>query len=212
MRTIVIVGTIVMTVSVLAATTVLAVTPEELAETYARSYTYEQVDDYQNAIRTLTPLLEKDPEGYTINLRLGWLYYLSQNYANSIRHYQEAMKAVPSSLEAKLGYTLPLMAQGKFSEVESIAYRIIDVDHYNYYANLKLAYSLRMQGKLDLARKVIDKMLALYPIDVNYLSEKALVEYARADTVTSVKILEDILVLDPENTTAKSYLPLLQKQ
>jgi len=211
MRTVVLMRTVLI-MSILAATGVLALTPEEIAETYARSYTYEQIDDYENAIRALTPLLEKDPAGYTINLRLGWLYYLSQNYANSIHHYQEAMQSVPSSLEAKLGYTLPLMAQGKYGEVESVAYRITGVDHYNYFANLKLAYSLRMQGKLDLARKVLGKMLMLYPIDVNFLSEQALVEYARGDTASAVKILKDILILDPENTTAKSYLSPLEIQ
>jgi len=191
---------------------VLALAPEEIAESYARSYTYEQIEDYENAVRTLAPVLEKDPGGYTVNLRLGWLYYLTKNYANSIHHYQAAMKTSPSSLEAKLGYTLPLMAQGKYSEVESVAYRITGVDHYNYYANLKLAYSLRMQGKFDLARKVLGKMLTLYPIDVNFLSEQALVEYARGDTESAVKILKDILILDPENTTAKSTLSVLQAE
>lgn len=186
----------------------LAISPEEIREAYQKSYNYEKLDDYDNAIKTLSGVLEAYPDGYTVNLRLGWLYYLDEKYANSIDHYLSARKAIPTSIEAKLGYILPLLDQGKYKEVETLAEEIISVDYYNYYANMRLAYVLRLQKKFDLAEKVVNKMLAVYPIDVSFLTELGLIHDGRGEVDLAAKAFWDVLVLDPENTTAKNYLNL----
>ncbi len=179
---------------------------EKIKEAYYRSYQYEKVGDFENAIKSIMIVYKEYPEGYTLNLRLGWLYYLKKNYANSVYHYEKAIKVVPSSIEARLGYTLPLLAQGKFSDVEKVCYQIINTDFYNYYGNLRLSFVLRMQKKYDTAEKVINKMLSLYPTDVNFLLELALLRLDQGDEKQAEYIFRDILILDPENITAKEYL------
>ncbi|WP_457622061.1 tetratricopeptide repeat protein [Persephonella sp.] len=179
---------------------------EEIKNAYYRSYQYEKVGDFENAIKSIMTVYDEYPEGYTVNLRLGWLYYLNKNYANSIYHYERALKIVPSSIEAKLGYTLPLIAQGKYADVEKICYQILNTDFFNYYGNLRLSFVLRMQKKYDIASKVINKMLSLYPTDVNFLTELALVRYFQGDMKQAEYLFKDILILDPENVTAKEYL------
>jgi tetratricopeptide (TPR) repeat protein len=146
------------------------------------------------------------PETYTVNLRLGWLYYLNENYANSLEHYGKAIKISPYSLEAKLGELLPLLARERYGEVEKKAFQILDADYYNYYGNLRLVFALRMQQKSDLAEKIALKMLAIYPIDVSFLTEYALIKFAQGEKDTAFKLFYDILILDPENVTAKSYI------
>lgn len=182
-----------------------AISQEEIKEAYHKSYHYEKVEDYANAIKAMSEVIGEYPDGYTVNLRLGWLYYLNGNYANSIVHYTTAMKANPYSLEAKLGYSLPLLAQGKYVDVEAMMNQVINTDHYNYTANLRLAYVLRLQEKNDLAEDVLEKMLPLYPIDVSFMVEQGLNKFAQKDTVTATAIFWDVLILDPENTTAKIY-------
>ncbi|WP_457623903.1 tetratricopeptide repeat protein [Persephonella sp.] len=173
---------------------------------YYRSYQYEKVGDYENAIKSLMVLYKKYPDGYTINLRLGWLYYLNKNYSNSIYHYEKAMKIVPSSIEAKLGLTLPLLAQGKYGDVEKICYQIISTDYFNYYGNLRLSIVLRLEKKLDTAVEVVNKMLSLYPTDVNFLTELGIIRYLQGEYGQAKYIFNDILILDPENVTAREYL------
>ncbi|WP_456401102.1 tetratricopeptide repeat protein [Persephonella sp.] len=173
---------------------------------YYRSYQYEKVGDYENAIKSLMVLYKKYPDGYTINLRLGWLYYLNKNYSNSIYHYEKAMKIVPSSIEAKLGLTLPLLAQGKYGDVEKICYQIISTDYFNYYGNLRLSIVLRLGKKLDTAVEVVNKMLSLYPTDVNFLTELGIIRYLQGEYGQAKYIFNDILILDPENVTAREYL------
>ncbi len=190
----------------LAGTTANGSTEQEIRDAYYKSYSYEKLQDYENAINSLSTIVRDYPQGYTVNLRLGWLYYLKRNYANSIHYYKQAIKAKPHALEAKLGYSYPLLAQRKYEEVESVLYRILSIDHYNYYANLKLVYALRMQKKYDLAEKISKDMLALYPIDVLFLTELALTKDGQKEARAAAGIFWNILILDPENPAANSYL------
>ncbi len=185
--------------------------PEEIQNAYHKSYNYEKLQDYDNALKSLAPVLKEYPDTYTINLRMGWLHYLKKSYANAIEHYQKAVKIAPYSNEAKLGYILPLMDQAKYKEVEAVIEQVLNVDYYNYYANLRLAYVLRLQAKYDLAEKITNKMLAVYPTDVLYLTELGLVKDGQKNIEKANAIFWDIIVLDPENVTARNYLKLPKK-
>ena len=184
----------------------LALTDAEIRDAYYKSYNYEKIQNYSDAINALMPVYNEFPNTYTVNLRLGWLYYLSTNYANAISHYDRSIKISPYSLEAKLGRLLPLLAQHRYGEVEKEAFQILNVDYYNYYGNLRLAYALRMQQKFDVAVKITQKMLAIYPIDVQFLTEFALGKIGLGETDEAMAVFSNILILDPENVTAKSYL------
>ncbi|WP_457640121.1 tetratricopeptide repeat protein [Persephonella sp.] len=179
---------------------------EEIKKSYYRSYQYEKTGDYENAVKALSFVYNEYPDSYTVNLRLGWLYYLMKKYANSVFHYEKAIKAAPYSVEAKLGLTLPLLAQQKFSDVEKVCYQILKTDYYSYYGNLRLSYVLRAQKKFKEAKSVDIKMLTLYPTDVNFLLELALSEFYMGNKKDAQKLFKDILILDPENPTAKEYL------
>ena len=47
-----------------------------------KSYEYEQARNYVAAIKEVSSIYKSDD--YFINLRLGWLYYLSKKYTQSI--------------------------------------------------------------------------------------------------------------------------------
>jgi len=187
-------------------TALFALTDQEIRDAYYKSYNYEKMANYTDAIKAILTVYNEYPEGYTVNLRLGWLYYLNQNYANSLERYEKAIKISPYSIEAKLGHLLPLLAQERYGDVEKEAFQILNVDYYNYYGNMRLVFALRMQQKLDMAEKIALKMLAIYPIDISFLTEYGLIKFARGEKDTAVKLFYDILILDPENVTAKQFL------
>ena len=190
----------------IASATGFALGQKDIQEAYYKSYNYEKIENYTDAVKVLLPIFNEYPNGYTVNLRLAWLYYLNLNYANSLEHYDNAIKISSYSLEAKLGRLLPLLAQTKYDLVESEAFQILNVDYYNYFGNLRLVYALRLQAKYDTAEKIALKMLAIYPIDISFLTEYALVKSAQGEAETAVRVFNDILILDPENVTAKGYL------
>lgn len=178
----------------------------DIAGAYQRSFEHERTENYQDAIRALAPVYEAYPNAYTVNLRMGWLFYLNGNYNNAVAHYDVAITAAPAALEPKLGKMLPLLAQERWSDVEGVAYQVVSIDHYSYYGNLRLLVALRMQGKLEAAYQIALKMVGAYPTDIYYLVELAHVNDARGDTDEAARLFGEVLILDPENEAARRYL------
>ncbi len=177
-----------------------------IQEAYKKSFHYEQAENYNAAITSLLPVIRAYPKGYAANLRLGWLYYKIARYANSIAHYEAAIKTVPTAIGAKVGKLLPLLAQERYSEVEQTAYQVIKIDYYNYRSNLRLSIALRKQSKTDLALEIINKMLYLYPTDVSFLVELAQVYAQTGEEKKAIAVFQNVLILAPENVTAQEYL------
>lgn len=147
---------------------------------------------------------------YPSELRLAWLCYTNGNYSNSVIHYQTAIQAAPESLDARLGCLLPMLALQRFAEAESSAKQVLKRYPANYYANLRLAYALRMQGKYEQAELVLNRALALRPTDVSLLLELALVKLARKQNATAKGLFLDVLTLAPDNAVALEQLALPQ--
>lgn len=175
---------------------------------YHNSLFYENVEKFSDAINALVPVYKAYPKGYTVNLRLGWLSYRLGRLSNSKAYYEVAMQVVPTSIEAKLGYLLPLLAQEHFKEAEQTCYQILHDDYYNFYGNLRLIYALQRQDKTDLVLKVVEKMLARFPANTELLVVLAQVYHKQGKTDQAVRVFSDVLTLDPVNVLAKEYLGL----
>lgn len=184
-------------------------TDAEIRDTYHKSYRYEKAQNYADAIKALSPVIDAYPTAYTVNLRLGWLNYLTGGFATARKHYETAIKTAPDSIEAKLGHTLPLMAQEKWDDAAAVARQVLRIDPSNYLANLRLTYVLRLQKKFDAAEQILNGMLVLYPTDISLLTEFALIKLAKENKPEAKRIFNDILTLDPENVTAKAQLSKL---
>ena len=112
-----------------------AQTSDELQAAFSSSYTHEEDEEYNAAIKDLQDYY--DESAYEINVRLGWLSYYASDYPNSLKYYKVAMVLMPYSIEAKLGYILPLSAQGNWNEVVGICQEVLLTDPQNSYANYK---------------------------------------------------------------------------
>lgn len=172
---------------------------------YHDSIAAERVQNYDKAIDSLLPVLRAYPEAYTPNLRLGWLYYLDGRYRNSIVHYEQAIKAYSASLEARNGLMLPLLAQQKYAEVEQQAYQVLNVDYYNYFANLRLATALMGQEKYRLVTEVALKMTAINPTSVEFLQLLAQGYQGQGVTDKAAAVFNDVAILDPGNEAAAAF-------
>lgn len=186
-------------------------TTEQIAQAYYKSYTYEKSGNYTDAIKAVQLVYQKYSKAYGINSRLALLYRLNGQYRNSVSHYQQAIKVLPSALSPKLGLMYAYILAKNYEAAGKIGYQVLTIDYYNYFGNLRLANVLRQTDKLDLAEKILVKMLVRYPSDTLYLSELGLLKYQQKDMKRTKAILQDVLILDPENTNAKSILLALEK-
>jgi len=170
----------------------------DIKSIYVKSYNYEQMGKYSEAIKVLTPLIKKYPKGYTLNLRLGWLFYLNKNYNNAIKYYQNATLLSPYSLEAKLGLIRIYLVTASFEKAQEKAYEILKIDFYNYYANIYAIRALSAQKKYSIAIKITKKMLSLYPTDIKFLELLAIL-YKHTNNKYFKIVYQDISILDPNN-------------
>lgn len=175
-------------------------------QAFRDSYRYEKMGAYRDAIRAILPVYQEHPRFYLVNLRLGWLYYLSGKYGNAIAHYQKALEIRPQSFEAMLGLSLPLMAQKRWSKVERLMNQLVSQDRYNFYGNLRLAIALRLQNKANLAEKVCRRMLSRYPTSLPFLVELGQDLWWQGKKDEARRVLRQVLLLDPENVVARDLL------
>ena len=178
---------------------------EDIKIQYFKSYDYEHMQKYSEAIKVLAPLYKKYPKGYTLNLRFGWLFYLDKKYKDSIKYYQNASLINPYAIDPILGLIRVYLDTSSFKEAEIVSYKLLKIDYYNYYANLFVVKALTAQKKYDIATEIINKMLALYPTDIAFLEQLAIV-YKLTKSPYLQKLYEDILILDPNNVLVRSSL------
>lgn len=193
------------------AATAKELTNEQISQAYYKSYNYEKAGNYTDAIKALQLVYNEYSKAYGVNNRLGYLYRLNAQYKNAESHYKQAIAALPDAMTPKLGLMYVYLQAQNYDEASKLGYQILNVDFYNYYGNLRLAYVLRMTGKLDLAEKILLKMLTLYPSDVLYLTEFGLLKYQQKDFERTRLVMNSVLILDPENVDARSVLQALEK-
>ncbi|MDQ7044427.1 MAG: hypothetical protein Q9M32_00740 [Sulfurimonas sp.] len=178
---------------------------QNIKDIYQESYSYENVQKYDEAIKTLAPLYKQYPKGYTLNLRLAWLSYLSKNYTDSIKYYEIASNTKPYALDPKTGLIKIYLDTYSFDKAEIIAYEVLKIDYYNYFANLYIIKALIAQEKYAIAQELTTKMLLIYPTNILFLEQLSLV-YKHEKSPYLQKLYKDILILDPNNVLARSNL------
>ncbi|GAB6045000.1 hypothetical protein JCM11957_05980 [Caminibacter profundus] len=179
---------------------------KDIKKIYYESYNYEKMGDFQDAIKVLIPIYEKYPNGYTINLRLAWLFYLNKNYSNAIKHYDKASRVLPYSFEPKLGLMRVYNTINKYKKTLEIGNVLLKSDYYNYYGNYYYAYALFRLKDYKNSIAVCNKMLSIYPTSILFLNLLGENYWELKNIKKAKEIFSNVLILDPNNITAKKYL------
>lgn len=177
---------------------------ESIADAYAKSFTYEKMDKYEEAIKALVPLYRNYPNGYTLNLRLGWLFFLAKKYRNAIEYYQKASLILPASFEPRLGLCRVYLTTRSYEKAQTVAYGILKEDSFNYYANLYAASALLGQKRFEAAGTIAEQMLTRYPTDTAFLEILAR-SYSESNPQKAAEIYRNLLILDPNNVSARLF-------
>ncbi len=191
---------------ILSSVFLFALSKDEIRKIYYESYNYEKMGDYKDAIKVLIPLYKEFPNGYTLNLRLGWLFYLNKNYENAIKHYNIASKIHSYSLEPKLGLMRVFNFLGKYDKSIKIGNTVLRSDYYNYYGNYY--YGNALLGIKDYKNAILlaNKILTLYPTSILFLNLLGKSYFYNKDFKKAKDIFENVLILDPNNVVAKEFL------
>lgn len=176
---------------------------------FASSIDAEKRGDYAEAIRLLAVIYPEHRGDYLMNLRLGWLHYLSRKHEESGKYYTMAIDiSSRKSIEAFLGLTLPMAALERWDAVESAYRSILALDGNNYTANLRLGQIYLNRGQYAKAKPLLDKAQTLYPGEYEANLSLGWTHYYMGDRPNARRLLTTALMLAPGDSLALKGLDL----
>ena len=173
---------------------------------FSKSYSFEYETQYAKAISAITDL---HIDNYQIDLRLGWLYYLSKDYVKSELYYKKAVALEKTSIEARFGLVLPMAAVSNWNNILTVYIEITKLDPNNSIANYRIASIYFARKDYANAGNYVLKVLRLYPFDYdsNLLYGKILM--AQIKNAEAKKYLIKALEYNPQSEEAKSAIKKL---
>ena len=170
---------------------------------WRESYRLEGLYQYDAAIDALDSV---SPENEVALLRRGWLNYLKGSHSKAIEYYQKAISKYPSSLDARLGIILPLMAQQRWREAGLHAEKVLEVAPWNYFAHLRL---LEVEMALKDWRTAASHAYSVsqhYPTDVTLLLYCARSHMNLNNKNEASQAYRKVLELLPDNMEATLFV------
>lgn len=172
-------------------------------DAFSASYSYESNMQYGKAIGEIQKVYNAD--SYSMNLRLGWLYYMNKDYIKSEAHYMRAIRLQPKSIEARLGLAYPIAVLEKWEQAVENYEEILNVCPYNSVANYRLSYIYYYHLKdNNKALKHIEKAVEVYPFDFNSNYLMALVHVKLGNLMEAKQAILKALQYDPTSVDAKT--------
>jgi len=133
----------------------------KVTDAFKQSYAIEYEGEYSKAINLLKSIY--DEESYEINLRLGWLHYLSGLFSESVPYYEKCLVLKPMSVEARLGLVNPASSMGNWNQVEKRYREILEIDRQNSLVNYRMGVIFYGRENYTNAARFFEKVVNLYP-------------------------------------------------
>lgn len=185
---------------------IVAQTPTQTI--FYKSYDLEKASNYNGAIAELKKVYRVDD--YFVNIRLGWLYYLAKNNAESLKYYRIAIKLKPSSIEAKFGCVKPLSALELWDSVKEQYLEILRIDPSNTRASYWLGVIYYNRKEYIKSEKLFAKVISMYPLDYDSVIMQAWTKYRLGKKAEAKVLFSHALTLTPNDKDALSGLKLVQ--
>jgi len=172
---------------------------------WKNSYALETDGKYEEALTAIDAIAANGADAELKSLRRGWLYYLQGHYNESIREYRYAIERNKQSVDARLGITLPLLAQKRWREAELNARESLALAPNNYFGLLRSTLALEGQRDWSGMARIAAHMVTLYPTDTTayvYLARAYAWQGRRNEAVAAYKA---VLSRYPGHSEAQAF-------
>lgn len=175
---------------------------------YENSYRLEENGKYNEAIQEILNIYEES--NYEHNLRLGWLYYVSGRFTESLPYYQKCFTLKPLSIEARFGYIYPAAALGNWTQVENQYQEILRIDPQNTQANYRMASIAYGREDYMTSLRYLNKVINLYPFDYDTAILLAWTELKLGKLREAKIMFQKALLIRPGDASATEGLKLVE--
>ncbi len=180
----------------------------EVQNVFEQSYRLETEGEYTKAINLLKTRYSED--SYEINLRLGWLNYLSGLFSESMPYYQKCILLKPLSIEARLGIVNPAASMGNWTQVEKYYNEILEIDQENSMVNYRMALLYYGREDYQTAFRYVEKVVNHYPFDYDSVILLAWTNYMMGKAREAKILFNKALLIQPHDESALSGLELIK--
>jgi tetratricopeptide (TPR) repeat protein len=181
---------------------------QNLEEAFSKSYIAEYAGKYADAATPLKAVY--NAKSYELNMRLGYVTYMAGNSLEAKKYYQKAVELMPYSIEAKLGYVLPLGILNEWTTIAAQYRDILKIDPQNSIANYRLGSILYYNKDYTTAFKHLEKVVNLYPFSYDGLILFAWTEYQLGKMNEARALFKRVLLLSPKDKSALEGLALVK--
>jgi tetratricopeptide (TPR) repeat protein len=181
---------------------------EDKLRAFTASVKEETAKNYPRAIQSMLDIIDSHRSDYLVNLRLGWLYYLSRDYDNSVKYYQEAIRISDNSIDALLGITLPYAEMKKWDMVQDAYKSVLAKDKAHYTANLRMGQIYFNVANYVVAKKYFETAYENYPSDYEVNLYMGWTYYYLGSRSKAQQFFVNAMILNSNETSAAKGLEL----
>jgi tetratricopeptide (TPR) repeat protein len=181
---------------------------KSVQEAFSKSLMTEMNGNYTESIATLKAVY--DENSYEINLKLGWVNYLSGLFTESAAYYQKAIKLKPYAIEPKLGFVYPASALGNWDQVKAQYEEILKIDPQNTLVNYRMGQIFYGKNEFSIAEKYFEKVVNLYPFDYDSNIMYAWTEYKLGKFREAQVLFNKCMLIRPLDKSAQEGLGLIK--
>jgi len=179
---------------------------QSINSSWASSYTLEANGEYEKAASLLIPYLHSGERSEFSTLRYAWLNYLQGNFNDATAYYKKAIALNGRSIDAKLGISLPLMAQHRWSEARRHIQQVLAQAPMNYTAHTYLMACEEGLRHWQVLEKHAKKVSSYYPTDATTLIYLARAHAWQGNNLLAKSVYNKVLMRVPENVEALRFL------
>ena len=179
-----------------------------MQDAFKSSFSWEFKGNYADAIAALKNVYSED--SYEVNVRLGWLNYLSGSFTEAAAYYRKAIELKPYAIEPKLGLVLPASALGNWDQVTAQYEEILRIDPQNTVASYRMGMIYYGRQEYAKAEKYFEKVINLYPFDYDSNIMFAWTNLKLGKFREAQVLFNKVLILRPDDQSALEGLGLIK--
>lgn len=183
----------------------------ELLAAFESSYINEQNRQPSKALENLKEVYESFETNYELNLRLGWLSYITENNNDSEKYYAKAMELKPLALDAIYGYILPLLVEKKYNDVIRFAEKALTISQNDSRAEYYIGLANYYKKKYIEAEKHLEKAINRYPFDLDINLILGWTKFALGKKNEAKVLFQVAQRHSPNSEVVKSAIELINK-
>jgi tetratricopeptide (TPR) repeat protein len=180
---------------------------EDIRQAFRASYILEDETNYSGAISELERVYNEG--SYEMNVRMGWLHYLSGNYPKAASYYENCIRLKPLSIEARLGFALAVSTMGNWAQVEKRYQEILEIDPENSLVNYRMGLIHYNKEDYQQAFWYFEKVVNHYPFDYDSVIMLAWTAYQLGKNREAKVLFQKALMIRPDDYSAKEGLELV---